>query len=363
MTVDFESNCRLSPLTRPSSELKPVLVNTCFLSKENEPPKQEWLSRNPVHLVLSIKDINSTGLHVERIQALAPNNPTILITSISGDPLLCSTLWIVSSARTVELYPNGEYAGTFRGEVLDEDSNVRPGSKDGTILAGPPLFAIKIDQESLSRNCSDLFVKFFVPKKPADFRDSLDLHWLIVQAGAVHHSTRNPQPDFFDENTMVAPNKAESGSRNPPSTMSTVASSLLSPNSHSGPVSMPDMSDLLSAFSSSVDMEKVRGMLSDMQIEGLSQKARAHMGAMETQSRLLRERTTSSLLTALPKVVAPETTFVTKTELAQTESRILSHIDTSMSSLEGRIMTRIEEGFLKMEERLLNKLMSQKEVE
>lgn len=102
-------------------------------------------------------------------------------------------------------------------------------------------------------------------------------------------------------------------------------------------------------------------MLSDIQIEGLSQRAKDHMGAMETQAKLHQERASSSFLTAVPKAaVAPETSFVTKAELAQTEERILSRIDTSLSNLENRIMARIEEGLLTMEERLLSKLMSHK---
>jgi len=100
-----------------------------------------------------------------------------------------------------------------------------------------------------------------------------------------------------------------------------------------------------------------------MQIEGLSRKARDHMGAMETQAKLNQERASSSFLTAAPKAVAPETTFVTKAELAQTEDRILSHIDSSMSNLENRIMARIEEGLLKMEERLQSNFMTDKGTE
>jgi hypothetical protein len=122
--------------------------------QEGEPPKSEWLARNTNHFTLGTTPMNSSP-RLELIKALVPkNNPTILITSPTSTPLLCSTLWIVSSARTVELYPSGEYAGTFQGETLEESDSVPPGA-----TVGPPLFAIKIDQESLPRTCKDLFVK------------------------------------------------------------------------------------------------------------------------------------------------------------------------------------------------------------
>ncbi|KAG0047620.1 hypothetical protein BGZ83_007349 [Gryganskiella cystojenkinii] len=295
-------------------------VDACVITKENEGPKSKWLARNPNHLTLCKMQsaTSSTTAFLEKIHSLAPNNPTILVVSPADDgPLLCSTLWIVSSARTVELYTDGEYTGTFRGETLEENNQ-----DAGAAASGPPLFAIKINQESLPRNSRELFVKFFIPKKPVAFQDSLDLHWLIVQAGLLSlnatssvsgltgkHSINftGQESSFMSENQdITGPRLGTSDSTRSASITSRISTPsplhLSSPRCGSAGSSPlpPQMAALASTFasSSSVDMERVREMLSQVQLEGLSQKAREHLGAMEMQSKLMRERALAMTLAA-----------------------------------------------------------------
>lgn len=432
---------------------------TTTAGQENPRPLRLSSSTTASSPNASLNPILTSPEHSRILTDLSPSNPAILLARSSTDPdprpFVCAAITIVSSARTMELYISGEYSGTFRGEsFLPSDPSFTPvisgpgGTGGGP--ASPPLFLIQIDQESLLHRCRNLVFKFFIPKKPTAFQDSLSLHWLIVQ-GALPP----PSPSFSlsnhgptSQNSPRQPATATSPSPtspwaslsststqpgNPPSltqtdttgaTISTAANNVdptattttayndvsTTPASHisSGYFTSssqnfenqtsPNFSAFASAhpymmspgISTSIDLDKVRQMLSQVQIDNMPQGAKDLMRNMEMQSlaqqQQLQQRTAASSVaageylspsplasplpplpppssssTSLPppptvtSILIPPSELATVAAAAGETAAFVTKAELAL--MEERIMTKIEQQFQEMEDRILNKLL------
>ncbi|CAO3571192.1 unnamed protein product [Mortierella alpina] len=330
------------------------LATTCLFVQASE-TNAAWVTENdsPVQLGILPTIPNSSEQEAAQkiIQELSPANTAILFTSDNnvakdGCSISCSNIFIVSSARTIELYSSGEYAGTFRGSALPTQTVATSSAKT------PPLFLTHIEDHSLPRSSRDILIKFFIPKKPVAFQDTLSLHWLVMQ-GALRTSKATTSTSTEMNADASTPPVSVSDSQDRQST-DTSSGSLhtLRPTGSSVP---------------SFDVEKVRAMLGHMQIEALPQGAKNLMRTMEIQSRAMSLGMTNPAYT-LNSGTAPPPQFipthlvqnppdssafnptagsstapvyVTKTELDQLEERIMNSIEQRFKQLEERIIATI----------------------
>ncbi|KAG0316237.1 hypothetical protein BGZ97_007187 [Linnemannia gamsii] len=414
-------------------------------SAEQENPRPLRLSSTTTTALshASLSPNSPEHSHNRILADLSPSNPAILLTRSLTDPdsrpFVCSAITIISSARTVELYISDEYAGTFRGETfLPSTPSLTPTSTGGAGPASPPLFLIQIDQESLLHRCRNLLFKFFIPKKPAAFQDSLTIHWLIVQ-GALPPPSPSPSLTHgpIPQNTPQLPTAATSSSSeatvhtpvtSTPALPSPFVSSLPSTSVQLGnspsltqsdttsatvtaaadnaagsttttnysDASTTSASHISSGYSSSqnpdnqtspnfsafpsahsymmssamnnatsIDLDKVRQLLSQVQIDNMPQGAKDLMRTMEMQFLAQQHPKASSSLaggrgTTTAKFTPPSgsptiaavggtmrmteeatTTFVTKAELALLEERIMAKIDQRFQDMEDRILNKL----------------------
>ncbi|KAG0304211.1 hypothetical protein BGZ98_005800, partial [Dissophora globulifera] len=332
------------------------------------------------------------------IRVFAPNNPTILFSSPQAATSLgarkqgggggstdlifaCTGITIVSSSRTVEVYCQGEYVGTFRGEPT---STLSTGTAE--------LFKIYVDQESLPQKTRAILVKFFIPKKSRNVlaapSEAFVLHWLVI------HGSQQPSQ------TTSSSSSSSSSSQ---STLATVTApiapadliSIISQQQQ-----LPSLPTSLSSTGSAIDLEKVREMMGQVQLDSLPQGAKDLMRVMQIQamSRAMGQNSaalvdrpaslesaamgvsdlaTSSMMplfpprphtlslasktssasrpnepepstlesgpleviNSLPSTTTP--TYVTRAELAQLETKIMDTIDRRLKDLEDRIVDRI----------------------
>ncbi|KAK3846294.1 MAG: hypothetical protein J3R72DRAFT_434557 [Linnemannia gamsii] len=402
---------------------------------------------------------------------ISPTNPAILLarpitaataaTTIDTRPFVCSAITIVSSARTMELYISGEYSGTFRGESFLPST---PSFTPTTIAeASPPLFLIQIDQESLLQRCRNLLFKFFVPKKPAAFQDSLSIHWLIVQgalpppvapqnsphpssspsvqaltsmlpflsplASAISSTSASTQPGNSlsltqsDGATVATATFGEdmNGATNTTVTQKSISpiseaasftstSEFISKNldaSHTSPNFLSIFPSPAQSYisppgnsTSTIDVDKVRQMLSQVQIDNMPQGAKDLMRTMEMQSLAQRasaySSSSSSSATASSAVAAAEIGGYLSPSPTTSPLPLLSYMATpppvpalptvattvtssppddallatttmtyvtrgELALMEDRILAKIEQRFQEMEETILNKLLAAKQ--
>ncbi|KAF9405467.1 hypothetical protein BGZ94_003529 [Podila epigama] len=229
------------------------------------------------------------------LRDLSPANPAILF---QPEPnAICTSIILVSSARTVEGYFSGEYAGTFRGEPFEPTDPLPPSTKEPQL---PPLFIIALSPTEMSQNRSfTILFKFFIPKKPVQFKDTLTLHWLTIQ-GRTSSPLTTPTPT------------------SPSSSSSTETTTTLLPPPTTTTSTTPEASSVSSAsvmshFAASkrgIDFAKVRDMLGQSQIESLPKGAQQLMKAMEKAQSSSTSTSTlpipsSTLSSALPSAAAP----------------------------------------------------------
>ncbi|KAG0251234.1 hypothetical protein BG011_007749 [Mortierella polycephala] len=282
-----------------------------------------------------------------KIQDLSSSNPAVYFVSSSSDStdssFICSAIRILSSARTVELYLSGEYSGTFRGEPI----TATPSPTE------PPLFSIHIDLEEkcLPQRNRYLLIKFFIPKKPAAFQDTLTLHHLVIQ-GNIH---------------MSQPAEASVTASAPPS--STLAKPGFHPNpSETQHPSSTVASDQRPMSVSSIDLEKVKEMLGQVQLDSLPQGAKDLMRTMEMQSRVKGAMsfggpTIGGLphqLSSLPSLTPTSSSLPTPAPVTSTDAESEYITKADLMKMEERIMARVEERFLQMEQRILSTFMDMK---
>ncbi|KAF9129375.1 hypothetical protein BGW39_004215 [Mortierella sp. 14UC] len=266
-------------------------------------------------------------------------------------------------------------------------------------------------------------MQFFIPKKPTAFQDSLSIHWLIVQ-GALpptpasintphqHQATTaatlalvstrsgsSPSLTQSDGNTAVAAFTEDANGS------TTTNSTIITQNDISnGSLTFPNFTSTLASAQSSVsppgnststiDLDKVRQMLSQVQIDNMPQGAKDLMRTMEMQSLALRalsssypSATASSVgghlspspitsplpplsYTATPPITAaaPPTLPVVTTSSLPGVAAEVSTVSTTifvtraeLALMEERIMAKIEQRFQEMEETILNKLLAAKQ--
>ncbi|KAF9903003.1 hypothetical protein EC991_004299 [Linnemannia zychae] len=324
---------------------------------------------------------------------LSPTNPAILLARSVGAadtrPFVCSAITIVSSARTMELYISGEYIDTFRGEsFLPSASSFTPTTNAG---ASPPLFLIQIDQESLLHRCHNLLFKGALPPTSAS-QNSSQTVTAAALASESNQPVDSPSRTQSDTNPAYAAFTGDTnGSTAITSTLNNISDgSLTSPNFTSAMASAHSYTSLPGNSNSTIDLDKVRQMLSQVQIDNMPQGAKDLMRTMEMQSIAQRALAIPSstafsvgnhssptpitsppsplsytaaspdpaapptLITATPSLPGtaveaspqPTSTFVTRAEL---------------SLMEMRIMAKIEQRFQEMEETILNKLLAAKQ--
>ncbi|KAG0000343.1 hypothetical protein BGZ79_006054, partial [Entomortierella chlamydospora] len=335
----------------------------------------------------------------DRIQNFSPSNPAILFTSNSNkgsssntSPSVSNTsLTIVSTARTIELYSSGEYTGTFRGEPL--------------VVSTPtpnPLFRIHVDEQSLPRQSRELLVKFFIPAKPPVkpplVPGSITLHWLIIQ-GRLPPKRPNLSTDSITTTATSSPASSATAIENVPSTtgfspQSLGLSGLTSSTTTSSSFSLPMLAAMQTfggsgsggGAAASIDLEAVRAMLGQIQLDSIPQGARNLMKAMEMQAL---SSSSSSLPRRMnepdkvdkqyfPPLTVPlsedskETTGSVQTTgvesqlqnscshpvIKDTQSAYVTRIE--LEQMEARIMNTIDQKFQEMEERVLNKILNSK---
>ncbi|KAF9551664.1 hypothetical protein EC957_006557 [Mortierella hygrophila] len=328
----------------------------------------------------------------------------------------------------MELYISGEYSGTFRGEsFLPSTPSFTPaisgsgGAGGGS--ASPPLFLIQIDQESLLHRCRNLLFKFFIPKKPTAFQDSLSIHWLIVQGAlpppspSLSLSNHGSPPSLTQTDTTGTTITTAVENVEPTANTTTGHSDVsTTPTSHISPGHSTSSSQNLenrtssnfsaSAFaqsymippgiSTSIDLDKVRQMLSQVQIDNMPQGAKDLMRNMEMQSfaqqqQQQQQRAAASFMATggglspspivsplpslahttitpplppLPHSPLPLPSIVTSSLTPPSESTAAAEGETTtfvtraeLALMEERVMTKIEQRFQEMEDRILNKLL------
>ncbi|KAG0324416.1 hypothetical protein BGZ99_001884 [Dissophora globulifera] len=329
------------------------------------------------------------------IRVFAPNNPTILFSSPQAATSLgarkqgggggstdlifaCTGITIVSSSWTVEVYSQGEYVGTFRGEPT---STLSTGTAE--------LYKIYVDQESLPQKTRAILVKFFIPKKSRNVlvapSEAFVLHWLVIH-GSQQPSQTSSSSSSSSQSTLAT------------ATASIAPADLISIISQQQ--QLPSLPTALSSTGSTIDLEKVREMMGQVQLDSLPQGAKDLMRVMQMQamSRAMGQNSaalvdrpaslgstamgisdlaTSSMMplfpprphtlslatetssasrptepepstlesgpleavNSLPSTTTP--TYVTRAELAQLETRIMDTIDRRLKDLEDRIVDRI----------------------
>ncbi|KAF9111292.1 hypothetical protein BGX27_005131 [Mortierella sp. AM989] len=267
-----------------------------------------------------------------------------------------------------QLYSSGEYAGTFRGEPLSM-----------AVPTPNPLFKVYIDRQNLPHRCRELLIKFFIPAKPPVkpplIPGSITLHWLIIQ-GTLPTSGPRPSPDPIITTT------SSSGPSVTP--MENITSTTTFPPT-SQSFSLPMLAALQTSGSSTIDLDAVRAMLSQIQIDSVPQGAKNLMQAMEIQASSMkghqpdkvgavetseliqhgqsftpptiplsnnRPNTAMELHTTLPDphLQIPtscsqndnlQSPYVTRAELKQMETRIMNTIDQRFQEMEDRIFNKI----------------------
>ncbi|KAG0370989.1 hypothetical protein BC939DRAFT_465269 [Gamsiella multidivaricata] len=406
-----------------------LLANACLLT-ETSTHSQDWDAENPnairlglnPDLILSPQSLPSfttrpTG-HAQQlceecggvkkqIEQLSATNPAILFTgqgaenalgtrntitgsgmsrSSSNSMFSCSNLTIVSSARTIELYQDGVYMSTFRGEPLLSGH----GSDS---LPDVPLFKIQIDGGVLLAKGRSLLIKFFIPKPSPRNKQTqmspnvLNLHWLIVQlrppsSAGVLDSSSKPR-EAASSPLGATPFLSSNMSGFSPAMLSSLMLGL------STATTLP--SDAPSG-SGTVDLGKVREMLGQMQLANLPQGAKDLMKAMEFQEisqgnpstigsaaeSIATETETATNITSTQQgFLAPQnaplplviSSIVPGTEPSQKISSLEPKKQTSQSlyvtmaelaQMEERIMDTIERRFREMEDRIMDKILTTK---
>ncbi|KAF9215008.1 hypothetical protein BGZ59_002515 [Podila verticillata] len=305
--MSFHSNC--TPQEHTS------IQDSCIFS-DNDNHTAPWSKQNTSPVVLSLKSPVASSSTLDTIHALSPSNPAIFFQPPT--PVTCTSVTIVSSARTTELYLSGDYAGTFRGEPFETDV---PGQL--------PLFIVHLGQTDLpQRKYRDILFKFFIPKKPAQFQDSVTVHWLVIQG---------------------SPSSAEASSAS---------------NDSDPPISSATAQHTKAGPATGIDMDMVKDMLGQLQIDNLPKGAQNLMKAIEAQSLSGSNQSTlsssafnplammsmmnmapvlgSQRSTLAPTITTPtDDIYVTKAELVQLEDRITAMIDQKFLQLEERIMNKL----------------------
>ncbi|KAI8598700.1 hypothetical protein EDD21DRAFT_445963 [Dissophora ornata] len=408
-----------------------VLSDACVCSERNESgtqPQWDTLTNNHNAVRLSINpppspphsnDIPVSDPIAEcniraLIHAFAPNNPTILFATpstainklgaisrgrLNDEYFQLEGLTILSSSRTAEVYSQGEYVGTFRGEPMlttmgaNTNTNMNSNSIDtasnsSSSSSSVPLFKIQVGQEALPQKSRALLVKFFIPKKtsrnPTNTPDALTLHWMVVHGSSlssISSSSSSVVETTATNPTAPTPQQQQQLPMMPFSAfmpaMAMAATSGAGAGVAAGAGVLPS--------GSAIDLEKVREMLSQVQLDNLPQGAKDLMKVMQMQAMMSRSTAPNSVITAtttlgvqpifLPQPVSAATatttttaatataavepkvsvsvsepgsmatgsssTFVTRTELVQMETRIMDMIDRRFQEMEGRIVDRI----------------------
>ncbi|KAG0325352.1 hypothetical protein BG004_003245 [Podila humilis] len=332
------------------------------------------LNTSPIHLSLKLPQAEPLvrDSTFDAITSLSPSNPAILF--VPPAPVTCEAITVVSSARTVEIYRSGDYAGTFRGEPFFEPELL------ATDQCTPPLFILHLGSSDIPlRKCQDILFKFFVPKKPVQFQDSLAVHWLIIKGDPLTFSAITAVEVYSDAQLTTA---------------TTPVIALSSSQSIKPTTTQPSRPGL--------DLDKVKDLLGQMQIENFPKGAQELMktiearysagganpssavdtatssGSLPTDSfsimqmmqmapALLASQSStsgavsssnSSQVTPVPHVaieppststsvptppnVSDNTNYVTKAELVQLENRITAMIDQKFLLLEARILSKLD---------------------
>ncbi|KAF8975780.1 hypothetical protein BGZ46_008860 [Entomortierella lignicola] len=323
-----------------------------------------------------ISDCQSTR---DRLHKFSPTVPAILFTSASGTDSTtssspgfasCSALFVVSTARTVELYSSAEYLGTFRGEPL-----LPP------IPSPNPLFSIH----------------FFIPAKPAVkpplVPGSMTLHRLIIQGTL--------PPTRFEPSFPITTITPDNSSTNPVKSMGVSPFPFLPNSSDStdttSPLASHAFSSMMSAAATSmhtfgsptIDFEAVRALLGQITVDDIPQGAKNLFKIMEMQAASTSSATSGSIASDkdiaspgtrlsqdikafLPPLTYPNESpttgelesrlqasasrlendisppeYVTRSELEEMEIRIMNTIDKRLQEMEDRIIERLLKAQLK----------------
>ncbi|KAG0022953.1 hypothetical protein BGZ82_010865, partial [Podila clonocystis] len=174
---------------------------------------------------------------------------------------------------------------------------------------------------------------FFIPKKPVQFQESVTVHWLVIQVKGPSFTEPYATPSNQDD----------------PQTISSASDSAQLSNT--------------GTISAGIDLDKVKDMLGQLQINNLPQGAQELMKAVEAQSSrspsstfssppfnplsmmammsmasLGRQRASTPVTSVIPPTVpTDDSIYVTRADLAQLEDRITAMIDQKFLQLEERI--------------------------
>ncbi|KAG9070945.1 hypothetical protein KI688_008488 [Linnemannia hyalina] len=287
----------------------------------------------------------------------------------------------------MELYISGEYSGTFRGEsFLPSTPSFTPaisgpgGAGGGS--ASPPLFLIQIDQESLLHRCRNLLFK--TDTTGATTTTAVDNVEPTATATTAYSDVSTTPTSH------ISPGHSTSSSQN----LGNQTSSNFSASAFAHSYIIPP------GISTSIDLDKVRQMLSQVQIDNMPQGAKDLMRTMEMQSFAQQQQqqqqqqqsaaaasfmaTGGGLspspivsppppwaytaitppLPPLPHSPLPPPSIVTSSLTPPSESTAAAEGEMTtfvtraeLALMEERIMTKIEQRFQEMEDRILNKLL------